>query len=283
MSNQIHTNQDIQNMEELKEGICLRIHNFLVMKSEDGNPDDLKNKMREDFKIRLRWALKECGGGNAQARNLVREYIRKILLDDYKIRSDTLDKLILFQEPANLTVLDRFEILLYQFHLESGTEGLEKLLRRCSPEYYSRRDKEYFDITAQDIDKIFLKERVSLNYMDKLQILTQRIFEESLGWGCADVLGHMRISGLMAGTVPGEEKIHVWAETKGRTFRFPFLQMEPKELETICKRIRKSIEDGSGRFLKELPDHTSITVKGPPDGEDWMFFIHRADYFLSEK
>ena len=39
-------------MEELKEGICLRIHNFLVMKSEDGNPDDLKNKMREDFKIR---------------------------------------------------------------------------------------------------------------------------------------------------------------------------------------------------------------------------------------
>ena len=62
--------------------------------------------MREDFKIRLRWALKECGGGNAQARNLVREYIRKILLDDYKIRSDTLDKLILFQE---MCIRDRSE------------------------------------------------------------------------------------------------------------------------------------------------------------------------------
>ena len=283
MSNQIRTNQDVMNMEMLKEGISHRIHEFLVTKSEDGNPEDLKNKMTEDFKIMLRMALRECGGGNTQAKNLIREFIRKILLDDYQIRSDAIDNLILFHDPADLTVLDRFEILLYQYRLKFGTDGLEKLLCRCNPRHHDHQGKEMFDIAAQDINSLFFRESEQPDYLDKLGILTQRIFEESLGCGCVDLLWDMRLSVLMAGAAPGESKISVWVEIEDRTFRLSFLQMEAEELEKICRRIIKSMKDESGRLNKELPDHTSVTVKGPPTTEDWMFFIHRPDNFLSEK
>lgn len=283
MSNQIRTDQNVMNMEMLKEGVCHRIHEFLVKDSKDGNPEDLKNKMAEDFRIMLRLALRECGGGNTQAKNLIREFIRKILLDDYQIRTDAIDKLILFHDPADLTVLDRFEILLYQYRVKFGTDGLEKLLSRCNPKHHDHQGKEILDITAQDINTLFFRESEPPDYLDKLQILTQRIFEESLGCGCVDLLWDIRVSALMAGAAPGESGISVWVEIEDRTFRLSFLQMEAEELEKICRRLQKSMEDERGRLMKELPDHTSVTVKGPPPAEEWMFFFHRPDNFLSEK
>ncbi|WP_343247352.1 hypothetical protein [Diplocloster hominis] len=283
MSNQIRTDQNDMNMEMLKEGVCHRIHEFLVKDSKDGNPEDLKNKMAEDFRIMLRLALRECGGGNTQAKNLIREFIRKILLDDYQIRTDAIDKLILFHDPEHLTVLDRFEILLYQYRLEFAADGLEKLLCRCTPKRHEQQGKSIWDISTQDINDVFFRERMSLDYLDKLQILTQRIFEECLGCGHVDLLCDMQISGLMAGKVPGEERISVWVDIGDRTFQLTFLQLNEEELKSICRRIQKSMEDEGERHRKKLPDNRRITVSGPPTAEEWMFFFHRPDNFLSEK
>ena len=171
--------------------------------------------------------------------------------------------------------MDRFEILLYQYRLKFGTDGLEKLLCRCNPRHHDHQGKEMFDIAAQDINALFFRESEQPDYLDKLGILTQRIFEESLGCGCVDLLWDMRLSVLMAGAAPGESKISVWVDIEDRTFRLSFLQMEAEELEKICRRIIKLSLihifpcDSSDKALGPLRDTASVYQHYSYNGRFW--------------
>ncbi len=232
----------------------------------------LRNKKRE-----LRKALKNCGIGDIRAKTYVKTLIKDILTEKLILNEEQINSIVPFENEIELTVKDKFDILLYLYKKEYQDNAFLKLIED------NNLSRNYM-ISKKDIDEIFKGTYIMLGYEDKLEILSQKIYEAYRGLGVIDELRDMKLDGISGGVSGREGDYHnVWVFIKGKTVHLSFLDFETEsELERVCMNIYRYNHPGQlsmnkGYIVNEMKDHSRVVVARPPFCESFVFFVRKFD------
>ena len=273
------------------------------------------NITREEFEKRvknkneLRKALKTCTYGDINAKNYVKNYIRDILLKNYNIDETNIDKIMNFSNAKELSVQDKFEILLYVYKKKYDLRALEMLIVENGLDNPKKLEDENegdgirYVITAEEIERVYLeKVRRLTSFDDKLNVIVQRIYQCYKGYGVVDEIRDMKIDGVSGGVsgIPNSffqqfdynggvlsslpmSYDSVWIFFKGKTIHLEFLSFgSEKELIRVCKNIYRynnpgQLSETNGYKVNEMKDGSRVVVARPPFCESWVFFVRKFD------
>lgn len=237
----------------------------------------------------LRSALRTCGLGDARAKDYVKDYMKELLQRKFFISEGNINKVIPFDNPQRLTVRDKFDILLFVYRKKFGygRRALEEILVKYQLEELREEEvgKKRYVITQNDIEEIYLDEWNRLNFSDKLEILTQRIFSMNKGNGVIDDLIYQKIDGVSGGVSGSPEKNYesIYIMYHGKSIHLSFLSFESeKELRRICKNIYKfdapgQMSQSSGFMVNNLKSGARVSDMRPPFASSWTFWIRMFD------
>lgn len=290
--------------EELLYGMMDTFNQILRMNVYEAGLTKVEIDERMEHKKLLRKALRNCAYGDQSSKIYVKDYIKDILVRKYKINSVNIDCIIPFSNIDKLDTMDQFDIMLYELKKEHGYNALDIFIQKNHLEAPKKDSlgNNYYEISKKDIQNIFYRNYyMNLTFIDKLNILTQRIYQRYKGNGVIDEIRDMRIDGVSAG-VSGisegsdckDEKLcnmpasyeSVWIFYKGKSIHLSFLSFgNKKELIRVCKNIYRYNSQGqlseiSGYIVNEMMDGSRVAVARPPFAESWVFFIRKFDSIL---
>lgn len=269
------------------------------------------NITKEEFekrihnKSQLRKALKHCTYGDINSKNYVKDFIKDFLVKSYSINEENINNIICFSNPKKLSIQDKFEILLYVYKKKHGYRALEMLIIENKLDCPIESDEGIsYAIFTEQIDSIFAKEKPLCKFEDKLNILSQRLYQLYKGFGAIDEIRDMRIDGVSGGVsgIPPsfQEEIDitvslsmvsqlpsnydsVWLFFKGKTIHLSFLSFgSESELIRVCKNIYRynypgQLSESNGYKVNEMKDGSRVVVVRPPFSESWAFFVRKFD------
>lgn len=297
-----------RNLEYLQKEIMMTITSILRENPYESGMDqgEVEGRLRE--KKELRKALKHCVFGDKNSKIYIKDYIKTLLLGKYKLSNESIEEAIPFSRKQYLTCQDKFEILLYWYEKEYHLNALEQIIEQyqLAQPKYDKQGSIYFEITKEDIEIIY--ERIplqSFTFMDKLNIVTQRIYQNYKGNGSIDILRDMKIDGISGGVSGIPEGFHqnisleskieyknsydsIWIFYHGKSIHLSFLGFHSqKELIRICKNIYRydnpgQLSEVKGYIVNEMMDGSRVAVARPPFCESWVFFIRKFDTVLQE-
>lgn len=268
--------------------------------------EQLKCERNQD---KLRQCLKTCSCGDLLAKQYVKDFIADLLQRKLNITETTINSVIPFTEEDKLSVIDKFEILIYLYERKYNAEGFSMfILENGLNDPHGDGSALHYVVVDSDICDVFTKmhDKVeSLSFYDKLSILTQRVYELSYGLGAIDTIRYMNIDGFNAGTSGIPDTMYldgelsksvlspidsslplfsfnaIWAMFHGVQINLRFLGFESqKELVRVCKRIYKynnpgALDAAHPKIVNFTKDGCRITVARPPMAESWMFFLRK--------
>lgn len=278
---------------------------ILNKNTADLNLNKTETDKKEHIKSLVRKNLRNCGHGDLGAKNFIKDYIKDILEKSLGINKDTINQTIPFLNPLKLTIQDKFEIILNQYKKEYGYEALGELLKTQGlTEVKKDIGDERYIITAEDMEEIYQKELFYLDYNDKLEIVSQRIYQLYKGFGAIDEIRDMKIDGVSGG-VSGiayhsfmydelnvaenkrmESYNSIWLFFQGRTIHLSFLGFETqKELIRVSKNIYRygnpgQLSESKGYLVNDMKDGSRVVVFRPPFADRWAFFVRKHDSIL---
>lgn len=263
------------------------------------NQDEIDKRLQE--KKILRSMLKNCTFGDSEAKNYVKNQIMEILVKKYNVNKDNIDTIIHFNDPMAMSAQDIFEAVLYLYKTDYKADALDRLMSDFgfgNPKI-SSMGEQYYEIDSEDIrdmmDRVSL---TSLGFIDKLKIITQRVYQLYKGNGVIDEIRDMRIDGVSAGVsgIPKDMDVgnnfirgdvnsfdSIWIFYHGKSIRLSFLSFKSqKELVRVCKNIYKynnpgQLSQARGYIVNEMKDGSRVTVARPPFCESWVMFIRKFD------
>lgn len=248
----------------------------------------LKNEEMERLRKRkreLRSALKNTGVGDLFAKSMVKATIKDILTEKLGINSDNIGEVIFFDDRRRLTVKDKFDILLFQYKKKYDRNALTVMLEENNLlDAIETEDGFRYCVEEEDIRDIFESRVGHLKFVEKLDILVQRIYERFRGLGVIDEIRDMNIDGVSGGVSGAEgEWNSVWVFIKGKTVHLKFLDFESEdELKRICMNCYTYGHPGQlsmakGYIVNEMKDHSRVVVVRPPFSESYAFFVRKFD------
>ena len=294
-------------IEQLKEEVMSIFSQILRENPYDGNLNWKQVEERLTHKKLLRKALKSCAYGDKKAKLFVKDYIKDCLLRKGFISPENIEEIVPFDDIYELTVLDKFHILLYLYEKDYGASALEYLIIENgldSPKK-DENELEYFEIDEEDIERVYDEyENKVLNFNDKLNIVTQKVYEIYKGNGVIDQIRDMKIDGISAGVsgIPEDFEWNsswnvknvppaydsVWIFFKGKSIYLSFLKFgSMKELIRVCRNSYRYNNPGQlsqvrGYLVTESKDGARVAVARPPFAESWVLFIRKFDTVLKE-
>jgi pilus assembly protein CpaF len=264
-----------------------------------------ETEKRREQKKRLTLAIRSCAQGNAGERAYILDYIKDILQSRLNIKEETINYVIPFHQPERLTGQDKYEILLQIFKMDYGLDAFEKLNELCL--FEAEKMNEYgvhYEVDRQDMDACYDRLIQPLNYVLKLEIVAQRVFQEAYGFGCVDETLYQNsidgISGGNSGTTNEQynfmEEImqtsditasrsyeSVWIILHGKPIHFSFLSFGSKsELIRVCKNLYLydnvgHLTSSNGFKLSYLQNGSRVVVTRPKLTSGWAFFVRKFD------
>lgn len=267
--------------------------------------DDYQKQI--DRRKRLIGVSKKCGLGDLGAKEYMQAFILDLLTQSYKVNESNIDLLLNFKHPSN--VQDMFDILLYKYKKEFQFNAFNKIVSKYNLDLLKERengDLQYF-ISSEEIKSIFLKETINLNFEDKLNIITQKIYQSYKGLGVIDEIRDQIIDGLSLGVSGVPEDFaaklvdmdaksdnfdikkykmsyeSIWLYYKGKEISLDFMSFgSQRELERICKIIykfnnSKQFSKSTGYIFNTMADLSRVAVFRPPFSEKWCAFIRKYD------
>lgn len=263
------------------------------------NQDEIDKRLQE--KKILRSMLKNCTFGDSEAKNYVKNQIMEILVKKYNVNKDNIDTIIHFNDPMAMSAQDIFEAVLYLYKTDYKADALDRLMSDFgfgNPKI-SSMGEQYYEIDSEDIrDMLDRVSLISLGFIDKLKIITQRVYQLYKGNGVIDEIRDMRIDGVSAGVsgIPKDMDVgnnfirgdvnsfdSIWIFYHGKSIRLSFLSFKSqKELVRVCKNIYKynnpgQLSQARGYIVNEMKDGSRVTVARPPFCESWVMFIRKFD------
>ena len=260
---------------------------------------DKQVKKREQ----LRKALKTCIHGDLNSKKYIKEFIKDIVLKQFFLNEENIDKIINFKNSRDLNTEDKFEILLYMYKKKYGYSALEKLI--VNNRLDQLREGVSYYITEEDIIEIYSREIKTVNrFSDKLDIIVQKIYQNYKGYGVIDEIRDMKIDGVSGGVsgipsnffrnysdsedISGISKMpssydSIWIFFKGKSIHLRFLSFKTqRELIRICKNIYKydnpgQLTETAGYKINKMKDGSRVVVVRPPFSESWAFFVRKFD------
>lgn len=298
-------------LEKMIEFVKRRLDEITKINLYDIGLSEEELKRRKNKKYELKKALKGCTYGDVNDKKYVKELIFDLLSKEYGTDETNISKAIPFDIPSLLTAQDKFDILIYIYKQQFGYEALTEFIKKynlASLKYVAGEAKPCYVITAEEIDDIFEKEDISLNFHDKLSIITQRIYQSYKGYSSIDEIRDMNIDGVSGG-VSGlpesflsqvaqtdgdyldqilENKVpracdSIWIFFQGKSIRLAFLSFGTEsELKRVCQNIYKynnpgQLSDSNGYKINEMKDGSRVVVVRPSMSETWAFFVRKFD------
>ena len=295
-------------IEELKEEVMSTFSQILRESPYDGNLNRTQIEERLNHKKLLRKALKSCAYGDKRAKLYVQDYIKDCMIRKGLVNRTNIDEIIPFETISELSAQDKFNILLYQYEEEYGMDGLTQLIMDYALDLPKKDENgmPYYEIDEDDIDVVFEENRnKSLNFNDKLNILTQRVYEIYKGNGVIDQIRDMNIDGISIGVSGVPEHIagdmewkgkdvpaaydSVWIFFKGKSIYLSFLKFgSSREMIRVCRNSYRYNNPGQlsqvrGYLVTESWDGARIAVARPPFSENWVLFIRKFDTVQKEE
>jgi len=221
---------------------------------------DPSEEQERKIVLLLRDYKEKSTSGMTEARDVVKAYIRNTLLTGFDIfyqdqnglpedrcmfegvsvseDNSLVDAIIPFDEPEKLTAREKFEIILYKYtgavkgarddsfrKLISAYDLFEKV--RKSEGYSSER----YEYDEKDIEYIFQCENYSPDFKDKVNIITQRLYEEIFGLKHIDILAYSDINEV--GFANNGRYIYCWC---GKKIWLSFMEISESEARVIQDR-----------------------------------------------
>lgn len=149
-----------------------------------------------------------------------------------------IDCIMPFPELHKLTAREKFEIILYKNNTvdSNGRDGaFKKLLEKYSCCSKAREEEGYesrrYEYSEKDISDIYKREDYMLSFTDKLEIVTQRLYEEIFGLKHIDMLAYSDINEV--GFSNNGKYIYCWC---GKKVWLSFLEISDSEARVIQDR-----------------------------------------------
>jgi pilus assembly protein CpaF len=273
------------------------------------NKKDLDN--RRALKRSLSDAIRKCSQGNMSEKMIVYSRIKNTLAGPLGISEEIIDKIIPFYDSSILTPTDKFEILMYLQKRAGSHEMFRDICKVVELDRLKQDEQGYFyDITTEDINEAYDKLASPLSYDDKLNILTQRIYEETYGLSVVDLMimeddSLDSVSGGISGVTMDNFRYKeddafigefnkprtyesVWVIFGGKPIHIKFLSFKTSaELIRICKNLSEHgrmghITSSEGGIKTHLADGSRVTIFRPNNGSQWAFFVRKFGSAPSE-
>lgn len=266
--------------------------------------ETMKNERSRDT---LRGALKLCAQGNISLKLFVRDYIKDLLQRRLGVTEDTIDLIIPFEQSSQLTAQDKFEILLFVYKEKYDYDALNKLIEENGfdqPKGDGSRAK--FFVTGAEINALYdaaVKSGLELSFFDKLDIVSQRIYQMTYGLGAVDEIRDMNIDGLNCGTsgipstfysyqtnpntvsndgeLPAMAYNAIWVMHHGALLHLRCIGFgSERELERVTRLVYRydnpgTLDAARGFIVNFSQDGCRVTAARPPFAESWMFFVRK--------
>lgn len=222
----------------------------------------------------IREALRNCGGGDEKSKIFVKDTIKKILIQKCKVREENIDGFM--EENAEY----QFKRMLKEMREENGKEALERLIDT----YFSHLlDKsENREITSEDVERVYEENfAASEGFPQKMEYVTQKIYEHYKGNGVIDEILELTIDGISGGVSGKGNVFPVWIMYRGNTIKLSFLAFDGEaEMKRICKNLCRGygigqLSERKGYVVAELQDGSRAAIARPPFCENWSFFIRK--------
>ena len=228
-------------------------------------------------KKELRDNLARCGVGDELAKAYVLEFLQESLLKLFHLDERTIDDTFYFRDKGKKNPEYLFDRLLYLYKKKHGQEALRVLIEENRLLEGTKNR-----ITEKDILTVYERHKKPLSFVEKLELLTWKIYSAYKGLGIIDELRDMNIDGVSGG-VSGSPGDHhsAWMFYQGRSVHLEFLDFKSeRELERICRAICRYEQPGElskarGYLVHEMADHSRVVVARPDFAESWMFFVRK--------
>lgn len=266
-----------------------------------------KYESEHNQRKRLKAALERCKFGSKVDKNLVKDFMYDRLTE--LIGDKLIDDVIPFEEQFKLDIQDKFDILLYIYKEKKGfgNEAMVNLVKDYNLDDIKNVIEDGVDsyiITTQEIETIFneIYPNHQLSIRDKLNIITQRIYQEIKGLGCIDELRDQNIDGISGGVsgrietdieeITVQEFVEqyksnkmnydsVWFMFEGKNIHLSFLTFKTEaELIRVCMNIYRNnrpgeLSESTGFKVNDMADNSRVVVARPPFCESWVFFVRK--------
>lgn len=231
--------------------------------------------------------------GDPEARSIVKNRIKNILLNSfniYKIIDDKLEDIIIyesikiddnselidymlpFDNPSKLTTEEKFIIILFKnFNLgknnkdESFKSIIEKydIFKKCrKTDFYESIN---YEISKEDIDLIYNKENIKLNFSDKVEIITQILYQNIFGLKEIDILAYSDVNEV--GFSKDGEYVYCWCDDK---YWLSFIKFDAETARIIQEHAisfdknAPQLDESNPEVLCRRADNARITVTQKP-------------------
>lgn len=297
-------------IEYLSEDIQNTFDNILKTNYAELNMNAYETEKAEMNKSKLRKNLKLGKFGNLGAKYFVRDYIVDLLQKKYRVTPENVNLIIPFNEPQNLTSMEKYDILLYLYEKAFKLEALNELIKRNNlaqalPSESGSGDIHY-EINRRMIEQTYNKHMEALKkltFTDMLNIVAQRIYQGTYGNGVIDETRDMNIDGVNCGTsgipdtfyqygqdlsfgapkgdLPLASYNAIWVMYDGKKIHFSFMGFESQaELERVARNIYRYNDPGTlsmshPYMVSESQDGCRIVVLRPKMVASWCFFIRK--------
>ena len=300
----------IYSVERMTEFIKARMDEITRTNLYDIGLSEDELKRRKNKKYELKKALKNCTYGDVNDKKYVKELIFDLLHREYGVNQVNITNAIDFDNPDKLSTNDKFDILLYMYKQQYGYDALSELIKKYHLDEQKKvygSDVAQYVITSEEINEIFEKEYDYLSFEDRLNILSQRIYQNYKGFSVIDEIRDMNIDGISGGvsglpesfmyqvaqlgdylrqtterTIPRAYD-SVWIFYKGKSIYLSCLSFGSfSELRRVCQNIYKynnpgQLSDTNGYKINEMKDGSRVVVVRPSMSESWAFFIRKFD------
>ena len=298
-------------IEKMTEFVKKRLDEITKINLYDIGLSEEELKRRKAKKYELKRALKGCTYGDVNDKKYVKELIYDLLSKEYGVTEVNISQAIPFDIPSLLSSQDKFDILIYMYKKDFGYEALTQIIKKynlATLKYIAGEAKPCYVITKEEINEIFEKEALVLNFQDKLNVLVQRIYQHYKGYSSIDEIRDMNIDGVSGGVsgLPesflsqvaqtdgdylnqiAEHKVpracdSIWIFFQGKSIRLAFLSFgKESELKRVCQNIYKynnpgQLSDTNGYKINEMKDGSRVVVVRPSFSETWAFFVRKFD------
>lgn len=303
---------DYTDLNTLKDKISKEFAGMLKDNFREKNMSRKQLEMKQKSKAALRKSLKEAAYGNASAKRNIKLYIKNMLLDpdmNLGIDEESIDSVIPFGKHDELKSQDKFEILLYiaynlmkdengQPYKQNGFARIIKDYRLTDPIIVN--GERMYDFNNERLDYVFedVIKNYELTFNDKLEILSQRIFEMYKGFGVADMLFDTGIDEVDAGlsgvpkdgyeiTTSAKNLTYtyqsIWIMVGGIKLRMSCLSFgSQEELVRVTNNIykygaNKVLSRKTGYVVSTMKNGSRIVTFRPPFGNTYGFLARKFD------
>lgn len=264
-----------------------------------------ETKKREEQRKLLKNAVRTCMYGGRGEKEYLIDYIRNLLQKRFGIDEVSINFGIPFHMPDRCSSRDLFDILLYLYSKENYKTGFLNLAKAhgwLEPDV--REDGLHYVVTEEMLRKAYEKEGPVLSYVDKLEILSYRIYSY-FGHGVIDMLRDNAIDGIDGAQsglsedaydyrdvlqVEEEERRarryaydSIWVQIQGIWLHLDCLSFESsQELERVTRALIKydapyELTRNRPRIFTDMKDGSRVMATRPPLSETWTFFLRKFE------